>query len=93
MARKKALVLGATGHIGNAILRELIDAGCEVTAASRHPQRAPNLIGLPVNYVRGDYDTPGSWRSGLRVTISPLMPPRPTLSASATPVVASTTIL
>jgi dihydroflavonol-4-reductase len=77
VARKKALVLGATGHIGNAILRELLDAGCEVTAASRRPQRAPNLVGLPVNYVRGDYDTPGQlevWIKGHDIVVDAAAP-------------------
>jgi hypothetical protein len=31
----KALVLGATGHIGNAIVRELLKRGYDVTAAYR----------------------------------------------------------
>jgi dihydroflavonol-4-reductase len=56
---KKALLLGATGHIGNAILRELLKVGCAVTALSRRPKPAANLIGLPVTYLRGDIDSTG----------------------------------
>jgi len=54
----KALVLGATGHIGNAILRELSGRGYEITAASRRPQPALNLIDLPVKFVAGDHNNP-----------------------------------
>lgn len=55
---KKALVLGATGHVGQALLRELIERGYRVTAATR--QSAPvALAGLDVTVVIGDTDTPG----------------------------------
>ncbi len=48
--RRTALVLGASGHIGNAITRELLAQGWRVTATSRQAQRAPNLRGLAVDY-------------------------------------------
>jgi dihydroflavonol-4-reductase len=52
-AGRKALVLGASGHIGNAIVRELLDRGWTVTAASRQAAPAPNLVGLPIGFVSG----------------------------------------
>jgi dihydroflavonol-4-reductase len=54
----RALVLGASGHIGNAIARELTQHGHAVTAVSRKKDRARNLLGLPVDYVVGDADSP-----------------------------------
>jgi dihydroflavonol-4-reductase len=55
----KALVLGASGHIGNAVTRELVARGYEVTATGRRPQLPINLSGLAVRYLAGDLDTPG----------------------------------
>lgn len=77
LAQTKALVLGATGHIGNAILRELLSQGCEVTAASRRREPAPNLVGLPVRYERGDADTPGQlegWIAGHDLVVDAAAP-------------------
>jgi len=54
----KALVLGASGHIGNAVARELIARGYEVTATSRRPLPPVNLHGLAVRYLPGDLDIP-----------------------------------
>ena len=45
----KALVIGATGHIGNAVVRELLQRGYEVTAAYRRHGPRPNLEGLPIH--------------------------------------------
>jgi dihydroflavonol-4-reductase len=55
----KALVLGASGHIGNAVTRELIARGYEVVATGRRPVPPVNLNGLAVRYICGDIDTPG----------------------------------
>lgn len=46
----KALVLGATGHVGNAIARELLDRSWRVTAPSRRSERPSNLVGLDVDF-------------------------------------------
>lgn len=73
----KALILGATGHIGNAILRELLSQGCEVTATSRRREPAPNLVGLPVRYAHGDVDTPGqldAWIDGHDLVVDAAAP-------------------
>jgi dihydroflavonol-4-reductase len=55
----KALVLGATGHIGNAMMRELLHRNYKVTGVGRRSKRSANLIGLPIDYVVGDHDWPG----------------------------------
>ena len=63
----KALVLGASGHVGNAICRELLDRGIHVTAARRRPQAAENLAGLPIDQRVGDCEDPSQldrWLSG-----------------------------
>ncbi len=58
-ASVKALVLGASGHIGNAVVREMIARGYAVTASSRGPIPPVNLNGLALRYLAGDLDTPG----------------------------------
>jgi dihydroflavonol-4-reductase len=62
----KALVIGAGGHLGNAITRALLDRGWEVSACGRRPLPL-NLEGLPVRYLRGDADNPrclDEWTAG-----------------------------
>jgi dihydroflavonol-4-reductase len=73
----KALVLGATGHIGNAIVRELLSRGYEVTAPSRRPQPALNLIDLAVKFVAGDHNDPAQlmeWLEGQDVVVDAAAP-------------------
>jgi len=48
----RALVLGGTGHIGNAVVRELLACGARVTVTSRREERTPNLQGLDIDFVR-----------------------------------------
>lgn len=55
----KALVLGASGHIGQGVTRELLSAGCDVTATSRRAN-PPHLRDLPVEVVVGDLSQPGT---------------------------------
>jgi len=53
----KALVIGATGIIGNHVVRSLIKEGIEVRAFSRGTTSLDNLEGLDVEWFRGDlYD-------------------------------------
>ncbi len=62
----KAFIIGAGGHLGNAITRALLDRGWEVTACGRRPLPL-NLEGLPVRYLQGDADHPGlldQWTAG-----------------------------
>lgn len=49
----KGLVLGGSGHLGAALVRELVERGHEVTATGRR-ERPPGLDGVEVRYVRGD---------------------------------------
>lgn len=55
---RAALVLGGTGHIGHALLRELLSRGYRVTAVTRQARRPAALEGLDVTVVRGDADAP-----------------------------------
>jgi len=55
---RSALVLGATGHLGQALVRRLAQGGYRVTATTRASD-APELEGLPVEIDRGNADAPG----------------------------------
>lgn len=73
----KALVIGASGHIGNAITRALLDRKWEVTACGRRPAGPLNLSGLPVTYVPGDSNTPGQldrWVAGHDLVVDAAAP-------------------
>lgn len=52
---QRVLVLGATGHIGQAIVRRALDCGREVTATTRRENPEP-LRDLNLNVVRVDED-------------------------------------
>ncbi|MEQ8859046.1 MAG: NAD-dependent epimerase/dehydratase family protein [Pseudomonadales bacterium] len=47
-----ALVVGATGHLGNAVVRDLLDSGWRITTTSRQGVRAANLAGLDIDHRR-----------------------------------------
>ena len=73
----KALVLGASGHIGNAAVRELLRRGYEVTATARRQHPRANLAGLPVTYSPGDQYVPGQieeWVSGQDIVVDAAAP-------------------
>lgn len=73
----KALVIGASGHLGNAIVRALLDRNYQVTASSRRAVPPANLIGLKVRYTSGDADTPGQfdkWISGQDLVVDAAAP-------------------
>lgn len=75
-AGQRALVLGATGHIGNAITRELLEHGYRVTAATRQA-RPEALALLDVEIACGDIDHPGqlaSWVAGHELVIDAAAP-------------------
>lgn len=57
---RSALLLGGTGHIGHALLRELLSRGYRVRAVTRRAGHVPALEGdgLDVTVVRGDADAP-----------------------------------
>lgn len=73
----RALVLGATGHVGNAVVRELLARGYEVTAVTRRAEVPVNLRGLPVRLLRGDADRPGQierWVKGFDLVVDGAAP-------------------
>jgi nucleoside-diphosphate-sugar epimerase len=73
----KALVLGATGRIGNAIARELLNHGAAVSAVSRRVQPPENLIDLDLDYRSGDANRPGqieSWVAGHELVVDAAAP-------------------
>ena len=62
----KALVTGATGFIGSAVARALLDAGTEVRALVRQGTDLRALDGLAVEIVHGDLRDTGSLRAALQ---------------------------
>lgn len=74
----RTLVLGATGHLGQALTRALLHAGHRVTVATRRA-RLPgmdDLVGL-VDVVRGDLDEDGTaarWVAGHALVIDAAAP-------------------
>jgi dihydroflavonol-4-reductase len=73
----KAVVLGATGHLGNAILRHLLAGDWEVMATGRRAEPPPNLAGLEVRYSAGDADDDGqldAWVGGHDLVVDAAAP-------------------
>lgn len=73
----KILVLGATGLIGNAIARELVQRGHDVTATCRSDTLQPNVAGLRARVVHGDIDRPGNledWMAGQDIVVDAAAP-------------------
>ena len=61
----KALVTGATGFIGAAVTRVLLDSGIDVRVLVRPASNHKNLEGLKVESVLGDLQDPSSLRQAL----------------------------
>jgi dihydroflavonol-4-reductase len=73
----KAVVIGAAGHVGNAIVRALLDRNWEVTACGRRKTPPANLAGLPVRYLAGDTRAPGqfdNWIAGHDLVVDAAAP-------------------
>jgi len=76
-APRRALVLGGSGHLGNAVVRELLARGCAVTAARRGRTAARNLDGLAVADAVGDADhlaTLDGWVAGHDLVVDAAAP-------------------
>ncbi len=58
------LVLGATGTVGSEAVKALKAKGVPVRAASREPQRAESLLGVPA--VAWDWEAPAAWAAALQ---------------------------
>jgi len=74
---RRAVVLGGSGHLGNAVVRELLARGFRVTVASRRPQDAANLAGLAVDLAPGDAHDPGqldAWVEGHDLAVDAAAP-------------------
>ena len=63
--REIALVTGATGFVGSAVARALLDAGHTVRALARPASDRRNLAGLPVEVCVGDLGDPASLAAAL----------------------------
>jgi len=73
----KVLVIGASGHIGNAIVRLLLERKHSVTACGRRKQRPANLASLRLRYLRGDAEVPGQfdkWIAGHDLVVDAAAP-------------------
>jgi dihydroflavonol-4-reductase len=73
----KALVIGASGHIGNAIVRAFLDRHYRVTACGRRSVPPANLSELSIRYLSGDLETSGQldkWIAGHDVIVDAAAP-------------------
>jgi dihydroflavonol-4-reductase len=61
----KTFITGASGFVGSAVLRQLIEAGHSVRALVRPNSDRSNLQGLPVEIVNGDLTEPESFALAL----------------------------
>ncbi len=60
------LITGASGFVGSAVLRKLIERGHEVRALVRPSSERRNLEGLPVEIVEGDLMAPETLKPALK---------------------------
>lgn len=63
---QKILVTGATGKVGRALVKRLLEDGVEVKAGTRRPDRAERLFGRGVERVELDYDLTETWDAAVQ---------------------------
>ncbi|MBO0759110.1 MAG: NAD-dependent epimerase/dehydratase family protein, partial [Bradyrhizobiaceae bacterium] len=61
----KALVTGASGFVGSAVARKLLEAGFPVRALVRPSSLRFHLAGLDLEFVEGDLRDPASVRTAM----------------------------
>ena len=61
----RVFLTGGTGYLGGRVARALLDAGHEVVALTRSPERAASLLGCGASLVEGELGQPGDWTEGL----------------------------
>lgn len=62
---RHALVVGAAGALGAAIVRDLLARGWRVTAATRRPELAGALAGAGAGLIQADLDRPETYQPAL----------------------------
>jgi len=73
----RVVVIGAGGHIGNAVTRALLQQHHRVTACGRRRTLPVNLVGLPLDYASGDATASGQfdrWIAGHDIVIDAAAP-------------------
>jgi dihydroflavonol-4-reductase len=73
----KALVIGASGHLGNAIVRSFLDKSYRITACGRRSDPPANLSHLSVRYLSGDTESSGQfdkWIAGHDLVVDAAAP-------------------
>jgi hypothetical protein len=62
---KNVIITGATGSIGQRLVRKLTARGDEVIVFTRNPENAKKKIGNASKYVKWDYQKPKEWKKHL----------------------------
>jgi uncharacterized protein YbjT (DUF2867 family) len=63
---EKILVTGATGNVGRELVRQLVDRGVEVKAATRRPGEVAAALAIDVEVVELDYDVTETWDAAVQ---------------------------